>query len=170
MNIWKGKKNNQSINRNVRFCHLIKMVIFSTYIIIKVCLGVMVLWFLLSVFHIITCNALGVKELMLQSHGLPVVLGTCLRKEEMNYSCQKTSLFSFCFLFRGTGKTNWESWDGPFFFSSSKWCVLECRSAQWNALKKPNNNNNKKRQQYFLSTNASTASVSAFTSIKLQVR
>jgi len=53
-------------------------------------LNVVVLWFWLSVFHIITsCSALGIKELMLQFHGLLIFPGTWFSKEK-NYTRQRT--------------------------------------------------------------------------------
>lgn len=41
-------------------------------------------WFLLSVFHITSSSAFRVKDLMLQFHGLSILLGT-LFSEEKNY-------------------------------------------------------------------------------------
>ena len=79
--------------------------------------------FLLLVVHIITsCRAQGIKELMLQFHGLLIALGTSHRRERMNYIYQKTSLLHFNFPFRGKEKTAHESW--VVFSCLSLQCVL----------------------------------------------
>ena len=62
--------------------------------------SVMVLWFLLSVFHIITsCSALGVKELMLQ-FWVPT-----FQKRRTTYPRGLFTLFCFHFSFRRKEKT-----------------------------------------------------------------
>ena len=85
---------------------------------------VMVLWFLLSVVHIITSHsALGDKELLLQFCRLLIVQVPALRRERVNYSSQKTSLFLFPF--RGKDRTDWESQDcNPFSFCLPLRCEL----------------------------------------------
>jgi len=58
--------------------------------------GVIVLWFLLSVFHIITSSSvLGVKELMLQFHGSWIVLGTWISEEVELHTTYPVVLFPF---------------------------------------------------------------------------
>lgn len=65
---------------------------------------IMVLWFLLSVFHVITSRrVLGVQELVLQFRGLWIVLHTWFSKEK-NYTFQGTLHFQF--LFRGKDKNS----------------------------------------------------------------
>jgi len=56
--------------------------------------------FWLSVFHIIaSCSALGVKKLMLQFHGLWIVLGTWFSEEKnyMLHTPEDFALFVFPF-------------------------------------------------------------------------
>ena len=85
----------------------------------------MVLWSLLSVFHIIiSYSALGVKELMLQFCRLSTVLGIPFSEETKKYKSRKTSLFCFSSLFTGKDKTAHKSQVCPFFYCLSLWCVL----------------------------------------------
>ena len=78
--------------------------------------------FLLSIFHMMTsCSALGVKDLMLQFHGLPVFLGTWF-SEEKNYIPQGT--LHFHFPFRGKDKTVSRSRAASFPFLLILACML----------------------------------------------
>ena len=86
----------------------------------------MVLWFLLLVFHIITsCSALGVKELMLQLHGLSVFLGTWFSQEK-NYINQQTFIVTFpVSIFHLEGKIKLPSHEiGSFFYCLPLQCIL----------------------------------------------
>ena len=77
------------------------------------------------VFHIITsCRALGVKELMLQFHGLLVFPGTRF-SEEKNYIFQEAHCSISIFCSERRIKTVHKSWNAPFLPSSCS-CAVVC--------------------------------------------
>ena len=90
--------------------------------------SVMVLWFLLSVLHIITsCSAMDVKELMLQFHGLSIVPGIPVSEEKKNYISQRIFHCSVS-IFHSEGKIKLlASHKTPFFFFFFTFCLsVQC--------------------------------------------